>query len=262
LNDVPLRQAISTPDGKRRYTRWVFATIADRYDLVNVLLSFNRDRAWKRRMIAHANVRSDEIALDLACGTGGLTFRLARHGARVVGLDITPQMIELATIKAAEQQPARWSAGERPRTPDFGRRTTHQADFLVGDMMALPFPDDTFHLVTTGYGIRNVPGINGALREIHRVLRPGGRFFSLDFDRPGNALIRAAYLAYLTAVGSALGWLLHREPDTYRYIPETIRAYPGAAGVVLLLQSAGFESASCAPVFGGFMAMHQAMKSR
>jgi demethylmenaquinone methyltransferase/2-methoxy-6-polyprenyl-1,4-benzoquinol methylase len=262
VTDLPLRDAISTPQTKRRYTRRVFATIAGRYDLVTVLLSFNCDRAWKRRMIARAHVRPGELALDLACGTGDLTFPLARDGARVVGLDITAHMIELAQRKAGERRTARaWSgvAGGL-RTPDLGSRTTRDALFLVGDMMALPFPDSTFGLVTTGYGIRNVPDIAGALREVHRVLEPGGRFFSLDFDRPDHPVIRAAYLAYLTVVGSALGWVLHRDPDTYRYIPETIRTYPGAAGVVSLLKSAGFEAASYEPVFGGFMAMHRAVK--
>jgi demethylmenaquinone methyltransferase/2-methoxy-6-polyprenyl-1,4-benzoquinol methylase len=243
LTDLPLRDAISTPQTKRRYTRRVFTTIADRYDLVTVLLSFNRDRAWKQRMIARAHVRPGELALDLACGTGDLTFPLTRDGARVVGLDITAHMIELAQRKAGERRTARaWSGvAGGPGTPDLGTRTT-------------------FGLVTTGYGIRNVPDIAGALREVHRVLEPGGRFFSLDFDRPDHPLIRAAYLAYLAVVGSALGWLLHRDPDTYRYIPETIRTYPGAAGVVSLLKSAGFEAASYEPVFGGFMAMHRAVK--
>ena len=257
-----LRDALSTPQTKRRYTRRVFATIADRYDLVNVLLSFNRDRAWKRRMLAWAKARPGERALDLACGTGDLTFPLARDGARVVGLDITPRMIELARRKAGERRTARASAGGagRSRASDAPDQTSRDAVFLVGDMMALPFPDATFALVTTGYGIRNVPDIRGALGEVHRVLAPGGRFFSLDFDRPDHPALRAAYLAYLTVVGAALGWLLHRDPDTYRYIPETIRTYPGAAGVVALLTSAGFEAAAHEPVFGGFMAMHRAVK--
>ena len=261
MTDLPLRDAISTPQTKRRYTRRVFATIAGRYDLVTVLLSFNRDRAWKRRMIAQAHVRPGELALDLACGTGDLTFPLARDGARVVGLDITARMIALARRKAGERRTvARADGADGLQTPEVGCRTSRDAVFLVGDMMALPFPDGTFGLVTTGYGIRNVPDIRGALREVHRVLAPGGRFFSLDFDRPNHPLIRAAYLAYLTVVGSALGWVLHRDPDTYRYIPETIRTYPGAAGVVSLLKSAGFEAASHEPVFGGFMAMHRAVK--
>jgi demethylmenaquinone methyltransferase/2-methoxy-6-polyprenyl-1,4-benzoquinol methylase len=134
--------------------------------------------------------------------------------------------------------------------------------FLVGDMLALPFSDATFDIVTTGYGIRNVPDLVTSLQEVRRVLRPGGRFLSLDFDRPSNRVVRAAYLAYLSAVGSALGWVVYRQPDTYRYIPETLRRYPGARAVVSLLESAGFEHASYQPVFGGFMAMHVGIKSR
>ena len=88
-----------------------------------------------------------------------------------------------------------------------------------------------FTVVTTGYGLRNVPDLDQALREIHRVLAPGGRLLSLDFNRPGNALVRSAYHAYLTVVGSLLGLALHGDPDTYRYIPESIRNYPGAKAV-------------------------------
>ena len=85
-------------------------------------------------------------------------------------------------------------------------------------------------MVTTGYGLRNVPDLTTAIDEIHRVLTPGGQLLSLDFNRPSNRVVRAVYLAYLTVVGGALGWMLHRDPDTYRYIPASIRAYPGADG--------------------------------
>jgi len=244
--NVRLREALSTPDGKRRYTRSVFSTIAGGYDLANVLLSFNRDRSWKRRMIARARVEPGEATLDIACGTGDISLLLAARGARVIGLDITPEMIERARAKAGRQCPAASGPGN--------------LQFLVGDMLWLPFPDRTFSLVTTGYGVRNVHDLVQSLREVWRVLRPGGRFFSLDFDRPPNPVVRAAYLAYLSVVGSALGWTMYRKPDTYRYIPETVRAYPGAAAVVSLLRSAGFEHASCEPVFGGLMALHRAVK--
>jgi ubiquinone/menaquinone biosynthesis methyltransferase len=126
--------------------------------------------------------------------------------------------------------------------------------------MALPFPDAAFDVITTGYGLRNVPDLGGALREMHRVLRPGGRMLSLDFDRPARPAVRAVYLAYLTVVGSALGWILHRDPDTYRYIPESIRRYPGAAGVSDLAKRAGFSTCGHVPVLGGLMAVHSATK--
>jgi ubiquinone/menaquinone biosynthesis methyltransferase len=237
---VELREAVSAPDRKAPYTRWVFATIADRYDLVNVLLSFNRDRAWKRRMVERVAVQPGERALDLACGTGDITFGLASAGARVMGLDITPRMIELARRKRAA--------------------ASATAHFLVGDMMTLPFPDGCFDIVTTGYGLRNVPDMAGALAEIRRVLRPGGRLFSLDFNRPSNVVVRWAYLTYLSAVGFAFGWALYGKPNTYRYIPETIRRHPGGYALARVIASAGFGRVTYGRVFGGFMALHSAVK--
>jgi demethylmenaquinone methyltransferase/2-methoxy-6-polyprenyl-1,4-benzoquinol methylase len=125
-------------------------------------------------------------------------------------------------------------------------------------MLALPFPDRHFTVVTTGYGLRNVPDLDQAIREIRRVLAPGGRLLSLDFNRPGNAVIRTVYLAYLTVVGSALGFALHGDPDVYRYIPESIRNYPGAHGVARMMEAQGFTGVRVYPILGGFMALHAA----
>ncbi len=237
---MPLAEEIATPTGKRRYVRRLFATIADRYDLITVVLSYGRDAAWKRRVIRLADVGPRRRVLDLACGTGDIAFLAAARGARVVGLDITPRMIELARAKSPrENRPA----------------------LLVADMVALPIAPATFDIVTAGYGLRNVPDLDAALREIHRALAPGGMFVSLDFNRPGNALVRAVYLAYLEMVGGALGWVLHRNPDTYRYIPASIRGYPGAAGVVSRLRACGFAQVTYYRVLGGLMAIHTARKA-
>ncbi len=236
---MSIHDAIATPDGKRRYVRTLFATIADRYDLITVLLSYGRDRAWKQRLVRLAAPSPGARALDLATGTGDIAFALHQLGGQVVGLDLTRRMIELAVAKASTRGPA----------------------FLVGDMQALPFPSGSFDLVTTGYGLRNVPDLPGAIDEILRVLRPGGQAVALDFNRPSNGLVRAAYLAYLTIVGSALGWILHRDPDTYRYIPASIRRYPGAAAVASLMETRGFVGVRYYRVLGGFMAIHQGRKA-
>ena len=235
---MSLRTAFDTPDRKRAHARTLFNTIADRYDLITAVLSYGQDARWKRRLIEVARVQPGERALDLACGTGDIAFAAAAHGARVVGLDITHRMLQLAARKSAT------------------------AALVAGDMTSLPFGPQTFDLVTTGYGLRNVPDLDTAIDEIARVLRPGGRLLSLDFNRPRPALVRAAYLSYLTVVGAALGWLLHRDPDTYRYIPASIRRYPGAAGVAALLSSRGFTNVRVIPLLFGLMTLHFAERPR
>ena len=234
-----LGTALESADGKSRYVRRLFSTIADRYDFITSFLSYGQDRRWKRRLISMARLQPGIRVLDLACGTGDITYALHDAGATATGLDITLRMVELAQGKRP--------SGQRPA-------------FLVGDMMHLPFGDGVFQVVTTGYGIRNVPVIAPALGEIHRVLRPGGVLLSLDFNRPGNPIARAVYLTYLTVVGSTLGLVLHGDPDTYRYIPESIRRYPGAEAVCAAARAEGFGACEWVPVLGGLMAIHRAVR--
>lgn len=240
-----LATAFTSPEHKRRHVRRLFSTIADRYDFITVALSCGRDRAWKRRLIREAGVRRGERVVDLACGTGDIAFLAARVGARVTGLDITLRMIELARAKGATA-----AASDIAPVPRFA----------VADMMALPLGDASVDVITTGYGLRNVPVLDSAIDEIVRVLRPHGRLVSLDFNRPASAAIRWPYLVYLTVVGSILGWVLHRDPDTYRYIPESLRRYPGAEGVAALLRQRGFADVRIIPISGGLMTLHVAIR--
>ena len=250
---MTLRAAISTPEGKRRYVRRLFATIADRYDFITRFLSYGQDRRWKQRLIGLAALTSRDRVLDLACGTGDLVFAAKPHVSRAVGLDLTFRMVQLARRRGDAGRPV--SAPVHAST-----REGAQVAFVTGDMLALPFPDSSFDVVTTGYGLRNVPDLDRALLEIRRVLTPRGRLLSLDFNRPHNAIVRAGYLSYLTVVGSLLGLALHGDPDTYRYIPESIRNYPGAHGVARLMERHGFTGVRVLPVLGGLMAIHIATR--
>ena len=154
---MTLRSTISTPDGKRRYVRRLFATIADRYDFITGFLSYGQDRRWKRRLIELAALTPGDRVLDLACGTGDLLFAAAERAKSAVGLDLTHRMLQLAA-----------------------QRRSVPPGLVTGDMLALPFSSTRFTVVTVGYGLRNVPDLDGALREIHRVLVPGGRLLLLD----------------------------------------------------------------------------------
>lgn len=238
---MSLDAAFETPEAKQRHVRRLFATIADRYDLITRVLSYGMDGRWKARLVALAAVVPGERALDLASGTGDLALAVAGRGARVVGLDVTHRMLQLATAKGR-------AAGVTGVT------------WTVGDMGALPCPAEAFTLVTTSYGLRNVPHLETAIDEVVRVLAPGGRLLSLDFNRPSQPLVRAVYLAYLTTVGAVLGWLLHGDPDTYRYIPASIRRYPGAAAVAARLRARGLVGVQIVPVLFGLMTIHIARR--
>jgi demethylmenaquinone methyltransferase/2-methoxy-6-polyprenyl-1,4-benzoquinol methylase len=244
---VKLDEVFGSPTAKSRYVRGLFATIADRYDFITAVLSYGQDARWKAKLVAMAAVHPGDRALDLAAGTGDIAFALAARGAKTTGLDITHRMLQLARLRQGNGGPTR---GRDP------------VEFVTGDMTRLPFRSASFDLVTTGYGLRNVPDLNTAIDEIARVLRPGGRLLSLDFNRPDNAIVRSAYLGYLTVVGSMLGWILHRDPDTYRYIPASIRHYPGARGVADRLAARGFERVAVIPLLCGLMSLHRAERVR
>lgn len=250
-----LARAFESPDAKLAYNRRLFATIAPRYDLITRLLSYGQDARWKRRVAAIVRAEGPPgRALDLACGTGDLALAMAETGRPVVGLDLTMEM-----LKKAEGR----RQGAEGRDKPEARRSTAEAGprWIRGDMTRLPFADAAFPVVTVGYGLRNVPDLQAALAEIARVLAPGGLFVSLDFNKPDSRVMRAIYLGYLTAVGSTFGLALHGDADVYRYIPHSIRRYPGARGIADRLAAGGFVDVRVEPRLGGLMTIHAARRA-
>jgi len=233
-----LDQAFTSGADKRRYVQSLFGRIAPRYDLITRVLSYGADQRWKARLIAEAGIRPGLHVLDLACGTGDLALLARAQGGQVTALDLAQPMLDLARQKPGARAIA----------------------WMAGDMCALPVGAETIDRVTTGYGLRNVPDLSRAIAEIYRVLRPGGVACALDFDRPESGVVRIVYLTYLTIVGSTLGWVLHGDADTYRYIPASIRRYPGAAAVADSMRRAGFREVRHVPLLGGLMALHVAVK--
>jgi demethylmenaquinone methyltransferase/2-methoxy-6-polyprenyl-1,4-benzoquinol methylase len=240
-----LREYVSSKEKKQIYVNRLFETIAPRYDLITVVLSYGMDRGWKRRLVDMLALKGGEAALDLACGTGDITFAVAERlsTGHATGLDITQGMLEIAERKRHDQ--------------GIGNVSFHRADIL-----SMPFADESFDAVTAGYALRNVPDVSGALVEIKRVLRPGGRFFSLDFAHPPNRAYRWLYLRYLAVAGSIVGLILHGDPDTYRYIPETLKLYPGQRGVREMMDRQGFIETGFHEFGGGIMAINYGTKPR
>ena len=203
--------------------REMFSRLAWRYDLVNDVMSFGLHRRWKRETVrlALAGARTPPRVLDLCCGSGDLSFLAERGGAAtVLGVDFTLPMLVVARRRRAER--------------------ASRCRFAQADALALPFPEASFDAVTIGYGLRNVADIPAALREIRRVLAPGGRVVVLDFGKPDHPLAGALYGGFLRTMMPAVGWLFHGDPETYLYIPESLKRFPAQRGVERLMRDAGF----------------------
>jgi len=220
---------------RARHVRALFSRIAGRYDLVNDVMSFGLHRRWKRQTVelalrglgargtarSPAQDRPKTRVLDLCCGSGDLSFLAEDGGAgTVVGADFTLPMLAVA----------------RRRKIAAVRRSV----FVQADALGLPFPDGSFDVITIGYGLRNIADIPAALAEMRRVLAPGGRAVVLDFGKPSNPLAGALYGTFLHTMMPAVGWIFHGDPDTYLYIPESLKRFPAQRGVEKLMREAGF----------------------
>lgn len=231
-----IQDQISDPADKRRYVRDLFGGIAGRYDVTNDLMSVGLHRRWKALALQIADIRDGHVLLDLAAGTGDFALRAAKQGraARVVAADLTVEM-----MRAGQ---SRDGAGE--------------VDWVACDALALPFGDASVDRVLVGYGLRNFAGLARGIAEIRRVLRPGGKLVALDFGRIQPEWLDRIYLRYLELSTSAAGWVLHRNVESYRYIPESLRNYPAQRGVTDLMQGLGFRHCGHVDLVYGAMAIN------
>ncbi len=202
------RDFLGTPTGKRQFNEQLFTAIAPDYASMTRVLSFDRDRAWKRQLIARLpDCTATPQCLDLACGNGDLTMLLAQKypGAQITGLDLTPAMLNQARHRAISIPNLHW---------------------LQGDMINTALPHATFDVVTTGYGLRNAPDLNKALTEIVRLLKPNGLAAILEFSKFDQPWLAHAELAALNLWGGTWGWLRNRNPDAYAYIARSLAIFP------------------------------------
>ena len=248
LGSLDVDANLTDPRRKQAFVTPMFDIIAPRYDAFTKLFSLGMDADWKRRAIAAvlAVAPGARQVLDLASGTGDVAARLARAlpHATVEALDASPRMIDAARERLCTVD------------ADVASRVTP----MVGDMMALPQERATIDVVSASYGVRNVPDPTQCIREMARVLRPGGALVTLDFYRPNFAPWRALFLWYLGAAGNLVGWLWHRDPIVYGYIARSIRDFMTADEFSALLQREGFEVVSVRRYLFGGIAQHVARR--
>ena len=221
----------------------LFATIAARYDLINDVQSFGLHRWWKKQLVRLANVRSNERALDLCCGTGDIAFSLAKRGAQVVGLDFSEPMLQIAQSRSDHER----AALDNPR-------------FVSGDAQNTSFPDASFDIVTVGYGLRNLASVELGLREMIRVLKPGGRVLILDFGKPDNRLWRAIYFGYLRVCVPLFGLIFCGKASAYSYILESLKHYPAQRGVEAQMRQLGLVNVRVENPLAGAMGINYGEK--
>jgi demethylmenaquinone methyltransferase / 2-methoxy-6-polyprenyl-1,4-benzoquinol methylase len=209
--------------------RTMFDRIAPVYDAMNRVMTAGLDRRW-RAETASAVVHPGDRVLDACCGTGDLALACARIGGKVTGLDFSERMLERA------------------------RRKAPQLEWVCGDLLSLPFEDSSFDAATIGFGIRNVEEVERALRELRRVLRPGGRLGILEITRP-RGLLAPFYRVWFDGVVPLLGKVLPGG-SAYTYLPASVRRFPGPGDLASAVRTAGFENVSYRLFAGGIVALH------
>ncbi len=230
----------------------MFTRIAPRYDFLNHLLSLSFDRPWRARTarrFAHILARPDARVLDLCCGTGDLTFALERAAiraakgqetARIFGSDFVPPMLALARKKA--------------------RRARHAATFLAADALSLPFPDQSFDLVTAAFGFRNLSNYDRGLREIFRILRPGGELGILEFSEPRGKVIAPLYRFYFEKILPRIGNTISGNSTAYSYLPASVAKFPAPEELSNWMTRVGFTAVDFTPWMFSAVVLHAARK--
>lgn len=227
------RERLSDPLLKRELNEQIFSVVAPRYDVITRLLSFNRDRAWKERMVDGLPPKAAPICLDLACGTGDIAFRLASRypDGSIIGLDLTEPMLELAR----------------------SRCTSPRIQFQRGDMGRTGLASGSVDIVTGGYALRNAGDLREVLAEIYRVLKPGGIGCFLDFSKPRGWTLQKLEGLLLKFWGGLWGLIFHGDPGVYTYIAESLARFPDRRQLAVMFRSQGFEILSSELFFGGIV---------
>jgi demethylmenaquinone methyltransferase/2-methoxy-6-polyprenyl-1,4-benzoquinol methylase len=230
------------PAEKTRRVGSVFSRVAKSYDLMNDLMSGGLHRLWKDQFVARVKPRPGEQILDMAGGTGDIAFRMAKRGAAVTVSDINPDMLGVGQERAEA-------------------RGIEDLSWQVENAETLSFPDRRFDAYTIAFGIRNVTDIPAALREAHRVLKFGGRFYCLEFSTTEWPVFGEIYDAYSHKVVPRIGKAVADDEEAYRYLVESIRRFPRMPAFRAMIEDAGFTQTRVEPILGGLVAIHSGWKA-
>lgn len=223
----------------------VFQSVAAKYDIMNDLMSMGIHRLWKRYTIDCSGVRAGHKVLDLAGGTGDLTAKFSRivgETGQVVLADINDAMLKVG----------------RTKLRDLG--VVGNVQYVQANAEALPFPDNSFDIITIAFGLRNVTDKDKALASMYRVLKPGGRLLVLEFSKPSNEMLSKAYDMYSFHLLPKIGQLVANDADSYQYLAESIRMHPDQEVLKSMMDAAGFEQTTYHNLTGGIVALHRGFK--
>ncbi len=231
---------------KTDLVRQVFDSVSSRYDIMNDLMSGGVHRHWKNHFVRKIRPRADQVFLDVAGGTGDIAFRIrqkAGPGARITVCDINPSMLEVGRDRAADKG---W-------LDDF--------EWVTGNAEDLPFPDNSVDVYTIAFGLRNVTHIDTALAEAYRVLRPGGRFYCLEFSAVEDPFLARVYDAYSYRVIPQIGQIVAKDRESYQYLVESIRKFPDQKSLARRIAKVGFQNVYYENLTLGAAAVHQGLKA-
>jgi len=237
---VSFGEELVSPEEKTRRVGAVFSSVASRYDLMNDLMSGGMHRLWKDRFVARVKPRVGEEILDMAGGTGDVAFRMAKRGAHVTVSDINADMLE--------------AGKKRAKAPALS------LEWKVENAEALTFGDGKFDAYTIVFGIRNVTDIPAALKEAHRVLKRGGRFFCMEFSQSDWPGFSQLYDRWADNVIPKLGKVFADDEASYKYLVESIRRFPRPQAFRKMVADAGFVRAAADPMLGGLVTIHSGWK--
>jgi demethylmenaquinone methyltransferase / 2-methoxy-6-polyprenyl-1,4-benzoquinol methylase len=246
VNGNTTNQEIGKPLGPNKADSYrMFDRIYKRYDLLNRLFSFGQDISWRKKVAKEIDNTEDQHLLDLASGTGDVAFTILKKRANVAyaqGFDMSFNMLNCAKQKALKQS------------------LTNRIAFTQGDASSIPYKKDSFDATTMAFGIRNIVDPTKALKEIHRVLKTGGKTLILEFSLPNNKLTRKLHLFYLRKIIPYVGAVISKDKHAYRYLNETIETFPYGQDFCDLMATAGFKNISHTPLTLGVATLYRGTK--